>query len=85
VISADLRTHVTPCQMGGDPDCERCGCIASMALATVGHHRVMGPLTAGQIFMASDRVGKTWKRLRSGFIRKRSRESIAQPFRILQP
>ncbi len=39
-ISADMRTKITPCQFGGDPDCERCGCIASMALAAVGHHRV---------------------------------------------
>ncbi|MGH9507562.1 MAG: radical SAM protein, partial [Terriglobales bacterium] len=36
-ISADLRTRVTPCQFGGDPDCARCGCFASMGLAAVGH------------------------------------------------
>lgn len=66
-ISADLRTEITPCQFGGDPDCSRCGCIASMGLAAVGHHRVIGPLTAGQIFMASDRLGKGWKRLSGSF------------------
>ncbi len=37
-ISADLKTRVTPCQFGGDPDCSQCGCIASMGLAAVGHH-----------------------------------------------
>lgn len=62
-ISADLSTSITPCQFGGDPDCEQCGCIASMGLAAVGHYSLLGPLTAGRIFMASDRLGKAWKRL----------------------
>ncbi len=25
-ISADLKTAITPCQFGGDPDCSQCGC-----------------------------------------------------------
>ncbi len=84
MISADLRTHITPCQFGGDPDCERCGCIASMGLAAVGHHPVVGRLTAGTLFMASDRLGKGWKHLRQGFSRQ-SRQPIPSPFRILHP
>ena len=75
-ISADLATRVTPCQFGGDPDCAQCGCVASMGLAAVGHHRVLGPLTAGQIFMASDRVGEVWRRLRGG---ARLRKPAVQP------
>ena len=66
-ISADLTTAITPCQFGGDPDCEQCGCIASMGLAAVGHHRVLGGITAGQIFLASDRIGKTWKKVSRPF------------------
>lgn len=85
MISADLRTKISPCQFGGDPDCESCGCIASMGLASVGHHRVAGKLTAGQIFMASDRFGKKLKSLRRSFSRKQPNETVAQPFRILQP
>jgi MoaA/NifB/PqqE/SkfB family radical SAM enzyme len=69
-ISADLQTQITPCQFGGDPDCEQCGCIAAMGLAAVGHYRVLGPLTAGQIFMASDRVGRGWRRFQKNFSRK---------------
>jgi hypothetical protein len=57
IISADLKTRITPCQFGGEPDCSQCGCIASMGLAAVGHHRVAGALTAGHLFYASDRVG----------------------------
>ncbi|HZY61921.1 MAG TPA: radical SAM protein [Edaphobacter sp.] len=56
-FSADLKTAITPCQFGGNPDCSQCGCIASMGLAAVGHHKVMGNLTAGSIFMFSDRIG----------------------------
>jgi MoaA/NifB/PqqE/SkfB family radical SAM enzyme len=61
-VSADLKTAITPCQFGGKPDCSQCGCIASMGLAAVGHHKVVGNLTAGRIFMTSDRVGKGVKR-----------------------
>jgi MoaA/NifB/PqqE/SkfB family radical SAM enzyme len=84
MISADLQTKILPCQFGGDPDCERCGCIASMGLASVGHHRVVGRLTAGQIFMASDRFGKALKRYSNRVLHKQSTRSIASPFRILQ-
>ena len=85
VISADLETLVTPCQFGGNPDCERCGCIASMGLAAVGHHSVMGWLTAGRIFMASERVGKAWNHLKRSVSRaSRIHEAAtASPFRIL--
>ena len=83
-ISADLRTQVTPCQFGGDPDCEQCGCIASMALAAVGHHRVLGPLTAGHLFMASDRLGKSWRSFRKPLLRKPGTQTEFPPFNILE-
>ena len=62
IISADLKTRITPCQFGGDPDCGKCGCIASMGLAAVGHHRVFGRLTAGHLFRISDRIGIFWRK-----------------------
>jgi MoaA/NifB/PqqE/SkfB family radical SAM enzyme len=79
-ISADLKTKITPCQFGGDPDCERCGCMASMGLAAIGHHR-LGPLSLGNIFMASDRVGRLWRGLRNRFQPDPLPE--AAPFNIL--
>lgn len=82
-ISADLKTRITPCQFGGDPDCERCGCIASMGLAAVGHHRVAGPLTAGRIFMASDRFGKGLKSIRERLAKKPTAQEPTSPFRVL--
>ena len=68
-LSADLKTKITPCQFGGTPDCSQCGCIASIGLAAVGHHKVAGSLTAGHLFMASDRIGKGWRALRGNLQR----------------
>jgi len=82
-ISADLKTKVTPCQFGGDPDCSQCGCIASMALAAVGHHRVMGKITAGDLFFMSDEIGKTWRRLRRSPSRQNP-QPAQSPFRIIE-
>lgn len=65
ILSADLKTKVNPCQFGGDPDCSRCGCVASMGLAAVGHHKLAGFLPVGSIFMASARIGGVVSSLRS--------------------
>jgi hypothetical protein len=56
-VSADLKTRITPCQFGGTPDCSQCGCLASMGLAAVGHHRILPGLNAGQVFQLSELVG----------------------------
>lgn len=57
-ISADLRSAITPCQFGGEPDCEQCGCMASAVLSAVGAYKVAGPVTAGMLFKASHKIGK---------------------------
>jgi len=57
-ISADLKTRISPCQFGGDPDCSRCGCMASMGLAAVAHHEIPGGIPVGQIYRGSARIGK---------------------------
>ena len=80
-VSADLTTQITPCQFGGDPDCSQCGCIASMGLAAVGHHKLIGGLTAGHLFMASDRVGKQWRKVRKSSSPKPVAPANAIPFR----
>ena len=82
-ISADLKTAITPCQFGGDPDCSQCGCIASMGLAAVGHYKVAGTLTAGDLFMVSDRVGKRWRKLKQSFSSEPAVAHEAVPFKIL--
>jgi MoaA/NifB/PqqE/SkfB family radical SAM enzyme len=63
-LSADLKTQITPCQFGGDPDCSQCGCIASMGMAAIGHLRVLPGVRAGQLFAVSDLIGKGVSTLR---------------------
>jgi len=56
-ISADLKTEIGPCQFGGNPDCDSCGCIASMALAAVAAHKLAGFIPVGAIFRGSIKIG----------------------------
>jgi organic radical activating enzyme len=71
-VSADLKTVITPCQFGGEPDCSQCGCVASMGLAAVGHHKVVGDLTAGRLFKISEAVGRNVKKLSDPHKNKRA-------------
>ena len=50
-ISADLKTKITPCQFGGNPDCSSCGCIASMGLAAIANYKLGGFLPVKQSSM----------------------------------
>jgi hypothetical protein len=64
VVSADLKTRVTPCQFGGKPDCAQCGCMASMGLAAVGHLKIGGGVTLGRLYNVSERIGQSVGKLR---------------------
>ena len=57
-LSADLKTKIVPCQFGGSPDCNSCGCIASMGLAATAAHKLGGVIPVGLIFKASIKVGQ---------------------------
>jgi MoaA/NifB/PqqE/SkfB family radical SAM enzyme len=79
-VSADLQTSITPCQFGGNPDCQSCGCIASMGLAAIADHKLAGLVRVKGIFDASIRIGRS---------RSRSKELLPAPqpekqFPILQ-
>jgi MoaA/NifB/PqqE/SkfB family radical SAM enzyme len=63
-ISADLTTRITPCQFGGEPDCQNCGCIASAGLTAVARHQLWGFIPIGRIFTGSVKVGERLRRLR---------------------
>jgi MoaA/NifB/PqqE/SkfB family radical SAM enzyme len=63
-ISADLTTRITPCQFGGNPDCNNCGCIASAGLAAVARHQLWGFVPIGSVFTGSMKIGARVKRLR---------------------
>lgn len=58
-ISSDLRTMVTPCQLGGQPECSDCGCAASAGLSTIGRYKLAGLLKVGDVFALSRWIGET--------------------------
>jgi len=64
-VSSDLERAITPCQFGGDPDCEQCGCMASAGLDAVGRIRLGGVVPVRAVFSASRRVGDGVRRLTS--------------------
>jgi hypothetical protein len=77
-ISADLKTRVTPCQFGGNPDCGSCGCVASMGLAAVAAHKLGGIIPVGAIFRASLKIGQ------SRASRATAAPAVEPPLRVLQ-
>ena len=81
-ISADFRTTIGPCQFGGTPDCNQCGCAASAGLEAVGRHTLPGGLRLSTLLDASLKVGAVVKRARSIFDRPQPRlgsEASARP------
>jgi pyruvate-formate lyase-activating enzyme len=56
-LSADLQTHVTPCQLGGKPVCEECGCMASAGMHGLASLKLGGLVPISAILNASIRVG----------------------------
>ena len=76
-LSADLKTKITPCQFGGNPDCTSCGCVASMYLTAVAAHKLRGILPVGAIFKASIKIGQTRARYRGN-------RQTKDPLQILQ-
>jgi sulfatase maturation enzyme AslB (radical SAM superfamily) len=62
-ISVDLKTRVTPCQLGGTPDCNQCGCIAAAAMEAVNRHRLPIGLRAGTIYGLSREFGLYLRKL----------------------
>ena len=55
--TADLKSRISPCQFGGDPDCSQCGCYASAGLKALGSHKLFGGVEVGAIFRASAKIG----------------------------
>jgi sulfatase maturation enzyme AslB (radical SAM superfamily) len=58
-VTADLKSRITPCQFGGNPDCSQCGCMASAGLSHVGDYRILGLLPVRSLYEASHWIGKT--------------------------
>lgn len=57
-LSADLASKISPCQYGGDPDCQNCGCMASVGLDALGRYKLGGVMPLKHIFTGSLAVGR---------------------------
>ncbi len=63
-ISADLRTPLTPCQLGGTPDCARCGCMAAAGVGAVARYKLFGVLPLQTLVTGSEAIGTIVRRVR---------------------
>jgi sulfatase maturation enzyme AslB (radical SAM superfamily) len=62
-LTADLTSKITPCQFGGNPDCSQCGCVASAGLTAIGDYKLFGAIPLRTMYNASERVGRTVKKI----------------------
>jgi len=74
-LSPDLETPVTPCQIGGSPDCSECGCYAAAGFEAIGRYRLPIGVTAGMVCEWSLGVGAMVRRLRAATSRDRLTDS----------
>jgi organic radical activating enzyme len=57
-IAPDLKTTITPCQLGGRPVCSECGCFASVGIASIGDLRLAGLVKLSDLFRVSRWIGE---------------------------
>jgi MoaA/NifB/PqqE/SkfB family radical SAM enzyme len=74
-LSPDLETPVTPCQIGGSPDCSECGCYAAAGFEAIGRYRLPIGVRAGTVCEWSLGVGAMVRRLRAATGRDRLSDS----------
>jgi len=56
-LSADLKTPITPCQLGGRPVCAECGCMASAGMHALAGLKLGGLVPLSAILNTSLRLG----------------------------
>jgi hypothetical protein len=56
-VSADLKTRIDPCQLGGKPVCAECGCLASAGMHALARVKLGGIIPLSAILNASIRLG----------------------------
>ncbi len=56
-LSADLKTRVSPCQLGGKPVCAECGCVASAGMHALAGWKLGGLIPLSAVLNASIRLG----------------------------
>ena len=60
----DLATVMSPCVIGGDPDCAQCGCAVPAALHGIAATRIKGPLRVGHLIAVTTSIASAVSRVR---------------------
>jgi MoaA/NifB/PqqE/SkfB family radical SAM enzyme len=82
--SADMSTRVEPCILGGAPDCNQCGCAASVGFHSLRRTALIGPLKVGHLVRASVAIGGTVGRLRRSVEPERWRKPRPEKKELVQ-
>ena len=64
-FSPDLQTKVTPCQLGGIPDCSRCGCMAAAGIGAITRYKLFGVIPLKLLVAGSQAIGTIPRKLRT--------------------
>jgi hypothetical protein len=67
-FTADLTTRISPCQLGGNPDCSQCGCMPAAGLKALGDYRLLGLLPIRAVAFASTAMGEGVRRRRQAVL-----------------
>lgn len=66
-FTADLVTRISPCQLGGDPDCSQCGCMPAAGLKALGDYRLLRLVPIRSVAHASTALGEAVRGGRTRF------------------
>jgi len=64
-ISADLETPVTPCLLGGTPDCSTCGCMAAAGIGAITRYKLFGVIPLKTLVTGSRAIGSIPRAMRA--------------------
>lgn len=62
--TSDLATEISPCIIGGHPDCATCGCAVAMALQGIAATHIKGPLRVGHLVALTTSIAGAVNRAR---------------------
>lgn len=71
-LANDLETEITPCQLGGQPVCAECGCMAAAGFVSIARLRLLPWVRVSDVFFLSRKVGEFLGRFRDSRTSARS-------------
>ncbi len=84
-FTANLETRVEPCQLGGQPDCAECGCLAQAGMTALGRYRLAGLVSLEQLVSLSERMAARKTHHSPTAKLSTATNATATPFEIITP